>query len=113
MFVLVSEARALRRQSTPAERLLWHHLRRKQLGGWRFRRQHGIANYVVDFCCAEARLVVELDGGQHAREQARDARRTQALNDWGYRVLRFWNHQVLQEPEAVLGEILRMLPPLP
>ena len=109
MFVLVPQSRVLRRRLTEAERLLWHCLRRKQLGGWRFRRQHGSGEYVVDFCCPQARLVIELDGGHHATQQSQDARRTVAIQAWGYRVLRYWNHAVLQHPEAVLADIHRAL----
>jgi very-short-patch-repair endonuclease len=115
MFVMVPQARELRRQSTATERLLWHYLCRRQLLGWRFRRQHGIGAYVVDFCCPQARLVIELDGGHHERQQGADAQRTRELQEWGYRVVRFWNHEVLQTPEAVLTKILQHLsqPPSP
>ena len=105
MFVLVPQARALRRQSTQAEQILWHRLRRRQLGGFRFRRQHAIGDYIADFCCPEARLVIEVDGGQPASALAQDERRTRALHAWGYRVLRFGNPEVLQETEAVLAQI--------
>ena len=112
-------ARMLRETMTDAERALWYHLRAKRLLGWKFRRQQPIGNYIVDFVCFEAKLVVELDGGQHA-EQAdadADARRTAWLESQDFRVLRFWDDAVLKETDAVLGEILRNLPlsptPLP
>ena len=91
----------LRGNQTDAERLLWQQLRRRQLGGHRFRRQHPISRYVVDFLCFEKRLVVEIDGGQRATQAAHDVERTASLVDRGYRVLRFWNNQVLTELEAV------------
>lgn len=106
-----SFARHLRRNMTDAERLLWRHLRARRLGGYRFRRQHPIGPYVVDFACMRAGVVVELDGGQHGERAhaAHDARRSAHLARAGYRVLRFWNHEVLAETEAVLAAILRAL----
>ncbi|MCB1887923.1 MAG: endonuclease domain-containing protein [Rhodocyclaceae bacterium] len=96
--------RALRRRSTDAERLLWRHLRGRQLGGMRFRRQHPFLDYVLDFVCLEARLVVELDGGQHL-DSTEDAARDARLRAAGFDVLRFWNHEVLGETEAVLTRL--------
>lgn len=90
--------------------MMWQHLRLKQLDGWRFRRQHGIGPYIVDFCCKEAGLVVEIDGGQHARATQADARRTTVLRGWGYRVLRFWNPEVTSNLDAVLERIRQSLP---
>jgi very-short-patch-repair endonuclease len=102
-------ARKLRNQSTDAERLLWQGLRRQQLGGYRFRRQVAIAGDIADFVCIEAKLIVELDGGQHQEQVAYDARRDARLIAEGYRVLRFWNNQVFEETTAVLETILREL----
>lgn len=104
-------ARQLRTQSTDAEKLLWSRLRNRQLAGWKFRRQYPVAVYFADFACVEARLIVELDGGQHGRseEQASDARRSAALAAEGFMVLRFWNHEVLKQTEAVLQAILNFL----
>ena len=104
-------ARQLRGDPTPAERLLWRHLRRRGLDGARFRRQHPVGPFVVDFVCLERGLVVELDGGQHAdpEELRRDAERTQVLAERGFRVLRFWNSQVLTETNAVLEVIFASL----
>lgn len=92
---------------TDAERKLWYHLRGGRLGGFRFRRQHPIPPYVLDFYCYAAKLVVELDGGQHIEEA--DAARTRALEARGLRVIRFWNNDVLSNTEAVLEAILSAL----
>jgi len=99
-------ARKLRIMPTDAELRLWSRLRRKQLEGFRFRRQQPLGRYVVDFFCPAAKLIVEVDGGQHATE-------SRAREDWlrsrGYRVLRFWNNDVLGNTEGVVDEILRAL----
>jgi adenine-specific DNA-methyltransferase len=102
----VDRARGLRRAMTDVERLLWRYLRNRHLSGWKFRRQHEVGHYIVDFVCAEAMLVVELDGGQHAELVDYDERRTQYLQSMGYRVLRFWNNDVLANIESVLEVIL-------
>jgi very-short-patch-repair endonuclease len=99
-------ARRLRRTPTDAEMRLWWHLRYKQLAGFRFRRQHPLGPYVVDFFCAEARLVIEADGGQHADD---GETRTRWIEAQGYRVIRFWNNDVLGNTEGVLLEILAAL----
>ena len=107
-------ARQLRANMTDAERKLWPLLRRKQLQGFRFRRQVSIGPYVADFACHSARLVVELDGGQHAERIERDKRRTAWLGSVGYRVLRFWNGEVFTNTEGVLETIrLTLLDPPP
>jgi len=95
-------ARRLRKTPTDAEIRLWSRLRRKQLEGARFRRQQPIGPYVADFFCPEARLIVEVDGGQHAQDQIRDAVRTRWLEGRGYRVLRFWNNDVLANTDGVV-----------
>lgn len=101
----VLRARSLRSTSTNAERKLWKHLRGHQLEGLKFRRQHPIGPYVADFCCLEIGLVIELDGSQHARLTDADARRTAYLGQHGFRVLRFWNPDVLSNVEAVVDAI--------
>lgn len=101
-------ARLLRNEPTDCERKLWQFLRMRQLGGFRFRRQVPMGRYIADFACIEAKLVVEVDGGQH-QGSAHDLRRDAELVRQGFRVLRFWDSQVLQETEAVLEEILRVL----
>jgi very-short-patch-repair endonuclease len=104
----VDRARRLRRDMTDAERLLWRYLRNRHFSGWKFRRQHELDRYIVDFVCPDACLIVELDGGQHVEMVAKDAERTRRLEGMGYRVLRFWNNDVLMNTEAVLGVILEV-----
>ena len=98
-------ARALRRNATDAEKRLWQHLHDRRLGGHKFRRQQPIGPYIVDFLCTEKGLVVEVDGSQHAVQRERDDARTARLEAYGFRVLRFWNNQVLNETEGVLHKI--------
>lgn len=100
-------ARKLRSEPTDAERCLWWKLRHRQLAGFRFRRQHPVGRFVLDFVCLERKLVVEVDGGQHDEQSAKDEERTTWLEAQGFRVLRFWNHEVLGNTDAVLEEILR------
>ncbi len=107
-----SRARELRRAMTPAEKKLWQHIRYGQLGGAQFRRQHAVGPYIVDFFCAKAKLVVEVDGDIHADpEQAkRDEERTAWLNEQkDYRVIRFWNSNVLCNIGGVLSQITEAL----
>jgi len=103
----IERARHLRREPTDAEVRLWHHLRDRRLEGVKFRRQHPLLGYYLDFACEEARLVVEADGGQHSPEA--DAPRTRALEAAGYQVIRFWDHDVLGNTEGVVEEIRRVL----
>ena len=106
---LTANGRQLQRNMTLAERVIWKHLRGKQLGGCKFRRQQPFGIYVLDFVCLEAKLVIEIDGGQHAEQAAYDDTRTRYLEAAGFTVLRFWNNEVLQQTEAVLAAILRRL----
>lgn len=103
-----TKAQILRANQTKAERLLWQKLRNRQLSDQKFRRQHSIGNYIVDFCCIRQKLIIELDGGHHNEtEQINyDHKRTKLLNSEGFTVLRFWNNQVLNETEQVLNAIL-------
>lgn len=101
----VEQARTLRRDATEAEKLLWMHLRDRKLAGLKFRRQHRIGRYTADFCCEEEKLVVELDGGQHAEKISDDEQRTQYIEKLGYRVVRYWNNEVLDNIEGVLDDI--------
>ncbi len=101
-----SIARKLRRTMTDAEQTLWYRLRGGRLAGLKFRRQHPVPPYVVDFCCDEVQLVVELDGSQHT--DMLDNARTKALEQQGMVVLRFWDNQVFSDVDVVLNEILRI-----
>jgi very-short-patch-repair endonuclease len=98
-------ARTMRHGPTEAEDRLWHELRSRRLDGIKFRRQYPIGNAIGDFVCLKARLVVEIDGTQHA-ESAADARRDAALRARGFRVLRFWNDDVLRELNSVCDTII-------
>ncbi|HTV87238.1 MAG TPA: DUF559 domain-containing protein [Dyella sp.] len=102
-------ARELRNTATDAERHLWRYLRRRDLAGYKFRRQYPIAGYIVDFVCIQAGLVIEIDGSQHLSARTYDERRTRAIEASGYRVLRFWNDETLLRTDAVLEEIWRGL----
>lgn len=100
-----SLARALRRQATDAEHLLWKHLRGRRLAGYKFRRQVVIEPYIVDFVCFETKLIVEADGGQHIEQMQYDEKRTAILQSLGYEVMRFWNNEILGDVNAVLEQI--------
>lgn len=97
-------ARSLRRNSTEAEQRLWRHVRNRQLGGFKFKRQETIGPFVADFACVECKLIVEADGGQHSDDA--DHERTAYLQRLGWRILRFWNNDVLQNTDGVLETIL-------
>ena len=104
-------AQGLRERSTDVERLLWKLLRNRQLENYKFRRQQPIGRYIVDFVCQEQRLIIELDGGQHAERIEQDQRRDRFLQNAGYRILRFWNIQLQQQTEGVIETILQALEP--
>ncbi len=109
-------ARALRRTMTDAERRVWLFLRARQIDGFRFRRQVPIGRYIADFACHEARLIIEIDGGQHDAGSPREVERSRFLEGQGYRVLRFWYNEVLANPEGVVTTIAGVLaapPPRP
>jgi very-short-patch-repair endonuclease len=106
--IRIAGARRLRIDATDAERRLWYRLRSRQVGGAKFIRQERIGPYVVDFVCREQRLVIEVDGGQHATDP-RDAVRDTWLSERGYRVLRFWNNDVFANTEGVLEAIAAAL----
>jgi very-short-patch-repair endonuclease len=97
--------RTLRCNMTNAERKVWSILRGRQIDGFKFRRQHPFENYILDFVCLEEKIVIEVDGGQHQERLTEDSIRTKTLEHAGFRVLRFWNHEVLQHPEAVAEKI--------
>jgi very-short-patch-repair endonuclease len=103
------QARELRCRQTDAERQLWQRLRNRQLGDCKFRRQEVVGAYIADFVCFDEKLIIELDGGQHLEQQVYDQHRTAELEKMGYRLIRFWNDQVLKNTDDVLEEILRVL----
>jgi very-short-patch-repair endonuclease len=98
----------LRKELTPAEQKLWSKVRNDQLGST-FRRQHAIGNYIVDFCAPRRKLIIELDGSQHLEQAEYDNERTRYLEAHGYRVLRFWNNDVMQDTENVVKVIWNAL----
>lgn len=102
---LLERAKELRRDQTDAEQRLWYHLRAQRFMGLKFKRQKPIGPYIVDFVCSECRLIIEADGGQHQDDAAYDRRRDAWLKEQGYVVLRFWNHEVMQQLESVLEAI--------
>ena len=112
---LKEHSRTLRKNMTDAEQLLWQKLRRKQIGGLQFNRQKPLLNYIVDFYCAKAKLVIELDGSQHFEKEhlQKDKERDMALENLGLTVLRFDNRQVLLETESVLEIVYSKIPPNP
>jgi very-short-patch-repair endonuclease len=98
-------AKTLRANQTEAEQRLWHHLRAHRFMDLKFKRQKPIGRYIVDFICVEQHLIIEIDGGQHAGQTEYDQRRDAWLRSQGYTVLRFWNHEVMQQLEGVLEQI--------
>ena len=103
----VDRSRELRRNQTAAEKRIWSRLRAHRFHGLKFRRQHVIGRYIVDFVCLETNLVIEIDGDSHGHDRAEvfDAARTAWLESQGLRVIRFWNHHVLEETDIVMEEI--------
>lgn len=103
---IMHKAWEMRRNLTPAERKLWGYLRAHRLGGVGFRRQHAIGNYITDFCAPSKMLIIELDGSQHLEQKEYDAERTAFLESKGYRVLRFYNNDVMKDIDKVLEVVL-------
>ncbi len=101
----VTKARELRRDGSRAERICWHLLRDRRINGVKFRRQHPIGPYFADFACISRMLVIEIDGDHHAFQVEADARRTAAMKHEGWRVLRFWANDVVQNPEGIWSAI--------
>jgi very-short-patch-repair endonuclease len=106
---LLTFAKTMRRNPTDAEALMWRRLRGTRLLEFKFKRQQPIGGYIVDFVCFERRLVIEIDGGQHADDVEADRARSNWLESEGFRVLRFWNNEVLQSTDDVLESIVRAL----
>jgi ATP-dependent DNA helicase RecQ len=105
---MIGRARDLRQSSTPPEKLLWLALRNSQIGGLKFRRQHPVGPYVVDFFCQEAKLVVEVDGMSHDDKASQDAAKSKHLESQGLRILRVTNEDVMRNLDAVTREIARL-----
>ena len=113
---LKQRRRELRLNQTEAEKTLWKHLRNRQIYGMKFFRQFSVGPYILDFYCPQLRLAIELDGGQHTEDDAReyDAARSAYLQAQGIDVMRFWNHEVLNKTESVLRIVLdKVTPPNP
>jgi len=106
-------SRELRLNATDAERKLWAQLSARKVAGVRFNRQFPVGPFICDFVSRTAKLIVEVDGGQHAIDVATDAARTAYLQSQGYRVIRFWNNDVLERTEGVVGEIERVIADMP
>ena len=102
---LTNKARSLRKNQTDVEQLVWKHLRNRQLYNYKFRRQFPIEPYVADFACLELKLIIELDGGQHACQINYDEQRSLFLEQRGFKVLRFWNNDVIENTVGVLDVI--------
>lgn len=106
---LLHHAKSMRSQASDTERLLWKHLRAHRFHGYKFRRQVVIEPFIVDFVCFEAKLIIEADGGQHMEQKVYDMQRTNKLESMGFRVIRFWNHEILSGIDDVLAVILKAL----
>ena len=105
----IERARILRKKMTESERKLWRHLRSSQMNGLKFRRQHPIGPFIVDFVCLEKKLVLELDGSQHMTNREYDASRTTWLNERGYKVIRFWDNDVFKNFSGIVHRIFENL----
>ncbi len=106
---MLHRAGELRKEPTPAEAKLWAYLRLMREDGVHFRRQHAIGPYIPDFCAPSKKLIIELDGSQHLEQEEYDSERTAYLESRGYRVLRFWNGDVMNDINGVMGVILNEL----
>ncbi len=111
--IILQRAREMRRKPTETERRLWRRLRRKQVGGYKFRRQHVNGRFIVDFYCHEARLILEIDGETHAFQEEYDAARTAWLEEQGNRVVRFSNQQIYRHMDEVMQYIFELCEPSP
>lgn len=105
----IEKARYLRKHMTDAELKLWQLIRKRQIHGFKFRKQASVGSYIVDFVCFEKQLIIEVDGGQHKERISYDGQRTAWLKSQGFSVVRFWNNDVLKRPEEVVEKIFRLL----
>jgi very-short-patch-repair endonuclease len=103
---LTKIARELRRGATESEKMLWWRLNRRQIEGIKFRRQQPIGRYIVDFVNFEQKLIIELDGGQHRKQKEEDEKRDKWFEQQGFRVLRFWSHEIFENLDGIL-EVIR------
>ena len=110
---ILTNAKSLRQNQTDAEQKLWYHLRAHRFMGLKFKRQKPLGHYIVDFICVEQKLIIELDGGQHAEQKAYDSVRDTWSRGEGFTVLRFWNNEVMRDMEGVLEQIRLTLSPDP
>jgi very-short-patch-repair endonuclease len=108
-----NRAQSLRNEATPAERELWKFLNKRQVSGYKFSRQMPVGPYFADFLCRELNVIVEIDGISHDVQQSYDARRTKALEDHGYRVIRFTNRDVMENIEGVVQQIETLISDMP
>ncbi|RIK30432.1 MAG: hypothetical protein DCC56_08900 [Anaerolineae bacterium] len=106
-------ARNLRKNPTPEEKKLWSRLKDRQVNSVKFRRQHAIGNYIPDFCAVKEKLIIELDGSQHLEQTEYDEERTKYFESLGYRVIRFWNNQIMKEMDGVILAIMEALKSTP
>ena len=113
--VITQRAREMRRNENAAERRMWSILRARRMSSFKFRRQHALGRCIVDFICLKARLVIEVDGDTHGNDEsaAQDLKRTKEIEQMGYRVIRFWNHEVLTATDDVAAAIFNALHPDP
>jgi very-short-patch-repair endonuclease len=102
-------AKVLRKSQTDAEKIVWQKLRSKQLNGFKFKRQQPLGRYIVDFVCFDKKLIIEIDGGQHATQKDKDLQREQWLQSEGFEVVRFWNNDIFENIEGVLETIMKKL----
>lgn len=107
----INHAKSLRKSLTEVEKILWRELRAKRFANYKFRRQHPIGKYIADFACLKSKLIIELDGEQHGIQASYDNVRTKFLESRGFKILRFWNNDVLENKEGVLQTILYTLSP--
>jgi len=103
---ILHKAGELRKQTTPAEKKLWAYLRLMREDGARFRRQHAVGNYITDFCAPRKKIIIELDGSQHLEQTEYDEERTHYFESRGYKVIRFWNNDVMKNIEDVMRAIV-------
>ena len=103
--ILLDNAKNLRKNQTEAEKLLWKHLKAKQINGFKFRRQHPMGKFITDFICLEKKLVVELDGGQHVLNKEKDIERDKWFYNEGFEVLRIWNNEIFHNINGIMEAI--------